>query len=1227
MVGQIKLIEEEMRENYIDYAMSVITNRALPDVNDGLKPVHRRVLYTMYKLGLFNNKPFKKSANVVGTCMARYHPHGDAAIYDTLVRMAQNFSLRYPLIQGQGNFGSTDFGAAASRYCITGDSLILTEKGILPIKEISNKKEEKINLKILSYNGKKNNASKFFNSGKHKIIKILTESGYELEGSYNHPVLIWKLGLNFKPIISWKLLEKLEEGDVLLINRDNNLFSNHSLDLRRYFPKIGFKNNVELPKKMNGDLAFLMGALVSEGSFHNNQILFCNQDMEFYNKIKLIIQSQFKGIQIYERKIRGSCMELSIYEQKVVMFLKNIGLKGKSAEKEIPFSILKSKKKDIKEFLIALFEGDGSVIYKIDKRHNGKSIIINYDSKSEILIKQIKTILLNFGVISNFPIIDKRNGCLKLAISSWDNLNRFYNEIGFFSKRKKEKLNFIKSMNSYRLSKIDYIPFLNDYLRKKYDNNFIKKNNFDRYNSLIKNHNKLIKIVDYEDIIFINWILKNKFYFDQLIKIEKTNELKEVFSVKVDSNCHSFIANGFINHNTEARLNKIAEELLNDIEKNTVKFIPNYDGSEEEPIVLPAKLPNLLINGSSGIAVGMATNIPPHNIQEVIDAVIETIKNPGISFNELLSLIKGPDFPTGGIIVGSSGIRSAYKNGRGKIILRAKTEVHDKKIIINEIPYQVNKSFLLENIADLVKDKRVDGISDLRDESDKKGLRIVVELKKGANGEVVLNQLLKNSQLQITFGVNTIALVAGQPKLMNLKDLINYYILHRRRVVRRRTQFELDKAEERKHILEGLKIALSNIDDIVRLIKASKSPEEAKKSLISNYTLSEKQSQAILDMKLQRLTSLEQNKINEEYEILVKLIVELREILSSEEKILEIIVKELSELKEEYKDERRTQIIGDEEFFEDEDLIKEEDVVITVTNSGYIKQINLDEYKSQKRGGKGVIGTETKEEDFVEQLFTTSNHSYLLIFTDKGKVHWLKAYKVPVGSRYSKGKAIVNLLELKDEKINAVLPVKNFINAYLFFCTKNGLIKKTSLKEFSNPRKGGIRAIKLKEKDEVIKVMLTSGDFEIIIGSRNGLAVKFNEKDIREIGRNASGVRGIRLIKDAVVGMEIAKEKSDLLTITENGFGKRTAMDEYRLIKRGGKGVINIKTEGRNGKVVGIKTVMDSDEVMFITKKGVVIRTNVNGISKVGRNTLGVRIMRLKDGDKVTSVARVLNGG
>jgi len=796
---QTKLIEEEMKESYIDYAMSVITARALPDVNDGLKPVHRRVLYTMYKLGLFHNKAFKKSANVVGTCMARYHPHGDAAIYDTLVRLTQNFSLRYPLVEGQGNFGSIDgFGAAASRY-------------------------------------------------------------------------------------------------------------------------------------------------------------------------------------------------------------------------------------------------------------------------------------------------------------------------------------------------------------------------------------------------------------------------------------------------TEARLSKIADELLGDIDKKTVKFLPTYDNSDTEPVVLPAKLPNLLINGSSGIAVGMATNIPPHNIIEVIDAIIETIKDSDITIEELMSYIKGPDFPTGGIIIGKQGIKSAYRKGRGRIILRAKTEIEDKnkkRIIVHEIPYQVNKSNLLENIANLVKDKRVTGISDLRDESDKQGLRIVIELKQSANPEVVLNQLHKHSQLQVTFGVNTIALAAGQPKLMNLREMIDYFILHRRRVVRRRTDYELKKAEDRAHILEGLKIALVNIDAIVKLIKGSKNVEVAKSELIKNYKLSEKQSLAILDMKLQRLTSLEQSKINEEYDGLLKLIKELKEILASEEKILEIIVGELKELKKKYGDERRTLILdnGEDEVIEEEDLIKEEDIVITISNSGYIKQTKLEEYKQQKRGGKGIIASETKEGDFIENLFTTSNHGYLLFFTNKGKVHWLKAYKVPLGSRYSKGKAIVNLLNLKDdERVNAVLPVKNFnLKAYILFCTKNGMIKKTALNNFSHPRLGGIKAITLKEKDELVKVILTPGDFDIVIGTRNGLAVKFNEKDVRDMGRNASGVRGVKLVKDIVVGMEVAKKDADLLTITENGFGKRSEMDEYRLIRRGGKGVINIKTSDRNGRVVGIKTVKDDDEVMFITKNGVTIRTGVKGISKIGRNTQGVRLMKLKDKDKVINVTRII---
>ncbi len=675
---------------------------------------------------------------------------------------------------------------------------------------------------------------------------------------------------------------------------------------------------------------------------------------------------------------------------------------------------------------------------------------------------------------------------------------------------------------------------------------------------------------------------------------------------------------------TEARLSRIAEELLEDIDKDTIDFVPNFDNNTKEPTVLPGKLPNLLINGSSGIAVGMTTNMPPHNITEVIDATIALVDNQHMTIDELMNHIKGPDFPTGGIILGKNGILEAYKTGRGKMIIRGKTEIKDSKIIITEIPYQLNKSYLIEDIAYLVKEKRVEGISDVRDESDKSGMSIVVETKKGSNPELILNQLYKYTNLQTSFGIINIALIDNQPKLMNLKEIIIHYIDHRKNVVTRRTKYELEKAEQRLHLLEGLKIALNDIDKVINLIKQSNDPSTAKKSLISNFDLTEIQSNAILEMRLQRLTNLEQTKIKDEILTLTNLIKELKGILSSGERVSSIIKDELTDLKNKYSDERKTQINDIEQIIENEDLIKEEDIVITVTHSGYIKQTPLELYKQQRRGGKGIRATATKEDDEIQNLFITRNHNYLLFFTNKGRIHWLKAFMVPQSNRYSKGKAIVNLLNLKDEKISAILPIEKFDDQhYLLFVTKNGLIKKTSLKQYSKPRKAGINAINLKGNDELIQVRLTPGVLEFIVATKKGLAMRFNEKDIRSSGRNSSGVRGIRLIDDEVIGIEVGLPNASLLTVTENGFGKRTSIDNYRLIKRGGKGVRNIICDERNGNVIGIKTIKDEDEVMLISKQGIVIRIPAKDISKVGRNTKGVRLMRMND-DKVISIARVV---
>jgi DNA gyrase subunit A len=681
---------------------------------------------------------------------------------------------------------------------------------------------------------------------------------------------------------------------------------------------------------------------------------------------------------------------------------------------------------------------------------------------------------------------------------------------------------------------------------------------------------------------------------------------------------------------TEVKLSKIAEEMLQDIDKDTVNFVPNFDNSLKEPLILPNKIPNLLINGSSGIAVGMATNIPPHNINEIINAIYLVIENKDIEINELIKFVKGPDFPTGGIISGKQGIIEAYKTGRGKILVRAKTKIEPRKIIVEEIPYQINKTLLIENIAELVKEKKIEGISDIRDESDRKGMRLVLELKKDVNPEIILNRLYSHTQLQTTFGIIMLALDENKPKIMNLKELINAFIKHRFKVIVNRTKFELDKASKRAHILDGLKIALNNIDDVIILIKGSKNTEIAKSSLISKYNLSEEQSLAILDMKLQRLTNLEQDKIQNEYEELLKLIKELKEILSNENKVYEIIKNELNELKNKYGDERKTIIEENGHDVITEDLIQENAVVVTLTYSGYIKQTPLTEYRQQKRGGKGIIATETKEEDLARDLFITSNLNMLLLFTNKGKCFQLRTYELPLEGRYSRGKAIVNLLKLEEnEKVTSVLPITKFDESYLIFSTKKGVIKKTKLNEYENPRSSGLQAIKLIDKDELINVILTSGNDEIMLASKFGLASRFNEKDVISVGRNSIGVRGIKLNEnDELIGMEKVNEKSSLLTVTSNGYGKRTKINEYRLIRRGGKGVTNIltkhlKKDSRNDEVVAIKNVFEDDEIMIITEKGITIRMPINQISVIGRNTQGVRVIKLEDKYKVSSVAKI----
>jgi len=682
---------------------------------------------------------------------------------------------------------------------------------------------------------------------------------------------------------------------------------------------------------------------------------------------------------------------------------------------------------------------------------------------------------------------------------------------------------------------------------------------------------------------------------------------------------------------TEARLSKVAMHLLSDIEKETVDFIPNYDESMQEPTVLPSRFPNLLVNGSAGIAVGMATNIPPHNLGEVIDGAVLLIDDPDVEDEKLLKVVKGPDFPTAGIILGREGIRDAYLTGRGSVKVRARAKIEPMqggkhRILVTEIPYQVNKAKLVERIAELVRDKVIDGITDLRDETDRTGMRIVIELRRDVNPNIVLNLLYKHTAMQDSFGVIMLALVNGQPRVLTLRESLNVYLEHQRDVVTRRTRYDLRKAEERAHILEGLRIALDHIDAIIKLIRASRTVDDARQGLMENFGLSEKQAQAILDMRLQRLTGLERDKIEAEYQDVIAKIAYYKELLADVHKLMGIVKQEMLEIREKYGDARRTEITTDDGELEVEDLIAEEDIVITATHNGYIKRTPISLYRNQKRGGRGISGISTREEDFVEHLFITTTHDYVLFFTNQGRVYQLKGHEIPETGRQARGTAIINLINVeRGERVTTILTTREFDDKHtIFMGTKYGIVKKTLLSEFSNNRKNGLIAIGLDAGDELIGAEITDGDFEVMIATRYGQSIRFHEDEVRSMGRAARGVKGITLGKDDyVIGMDVVKHGTDLLVVTENGYGKRTAVDDYRLQSRGGKGIKTLRISNKNGPIVGTRVVSESDEVMFITALGILIRMKVKDISRYGRDTQGVKIMKLDDADQVTALALV----
>jgi DNA gyrase subunit A len=1133
-------IEEEMQRSYIDYAMSVIVQRALPDVRDGLKPVHRRVLYAMDEAGYGPDKPHRKSARVVGDVLGRYHPHSDSAVYDAMVRMAQEFSTRYVLIDGHGNFGSVDGDPpAAMRYCVSGDALVVTGDGLQPIRDVSPSGQEEVDLTVLSVGARTQRASRWFACGLHPTFRVETRLGYSITATANHPLLT--LGERGVPL--WCLVGDLLPGTKVVLDRSGALWPEQ-------FQTVRSPDGV--PLVLDQDLAFLAGAAAVAGERADAGFMLRLDDGQLVLAVDEAMRRVFaQSLLVRGRAVVGGNPEPAVLPADAGAVL---GALSGGAVARVPQAVLSSPRPVVIAYLQGVFAGAG--------RRDERGVHLAGERRFLVELQQL---LLRLGIAS--LLRGTKPGLATLGIVRREDL-----------------------ASARRILKLP-IPGREAEGAPAY-------------------------------------------LIDEVVAVVPAG-LRPVYSLRVESACHSFVANGFVNHNTEVRLSPIATELLRDLDKDTVDFVPNFDETLREPTVLPARFPNLLVNGASGIAVGMATNIPPHNLGEVIDGIIHLIDHPEATTRELMAFIKGPDFPTGGVILGRQGIQAAFETGRGSITMRAVADIEigqggRVRIVVREIPYQVNKARLIEKIAELVRERRIDGITDLRDESDRSGMRIVIELRRDVNARVVLNQLYKFTPMQQSFGVIMLALVDGYPRILSLRDMLHHYVEHQRTVIVRRSRFELAKAEERAHILEGLLTALDHLDEVIALIRSSQDPAAARAGLMASFGLSERQAQAILDLRLHRLTALERSKIQEEHEAVMKEIAYLRALLASEEMLRSVIKQELSEIRSRYADERRTRITAEEGSLAVEDLIADEPCVVTMTHQGYIKRQPLTNYRPQRRGGRGISGMHTKEEDFVEHLFATSTHETMLFFTNLGKAYRLKVHEVPEAGRNARGTAIVNLLALAGgEGVTAVITLKEEeAEGYLFMATRRGVVKRLGLDEMRSIRQSGIIALSLTPGDELIDVRRTSGHDEIVLVSARGQAIRFREEEVRAMGRGARGVLGIRLEDgDEVVGLGVVEAGRDLLSVTSRGFGKRTPVDEYRLTGRGGKGVRAIRLTERTGDLVAVRQVAEEDELFLITAQGVMIRVKAREIPRQGRAAQGVTVMRTDEGDRVVAVARVQQGG
>ena len=1179
-------VSAEMKKSYLDYAMSVIVSRAIPAIEDGLKPVQRRILYSMYQMGLKPNTPTKKSARIVGDVIGKYHPHGDTAVYDAMVRMAQDFSLRYPLVYGQGNFG-----------CFTADTKVkLTDGRNLSFLElIEEHKQGKRNftftveddtIKIAEIK----NPRKTRNNT--EIMKVILDNGEEIKCTLNHKFML-KDG-------TYKEAKDLKSGDSLM-----PLYIRLST-AEDDSKAIGYEMIFQ-PKGNSWNFSHI---LADEWNIENN------------------IYSKSAG------RIRHH-----INFNKLNNNPDNIRRMNWKEHWQTHYNFTSEKHKN-----------DSDYIKKLDE---GRKRFWSDNENRKAYSKRMKERNLN-----NWKDKKYRQG-MTITLSE---VNKKY------LKEHPERVEEIRKTASITMKKMWTIPEYKELFHniisesnKKRETNLTGKKKFVKICKYLKENNLPLNKDNYEETrktafgtkSFTSWDLGIKKYFEdnvnlvlceinqnhKVVEIKLLNEFADVYDLTVDKTHNFALASGIFVHNsidgdppaayryTEAKLMPITNELLQDLEKDTVNYTPNFDNSLKEPELLPGKLPSLMLNGASGIAVGMATNIPPHNLTEVCDAIIAYIKNPNISFEELGEIITGPDFPTGGSVQGD--MLDLYKTGRGKLIMRGKTttETINKKeaVVITEIPYMLNKTILVEQIADLIQKKKIKDVWNLRDESSKGKTRIVLELRKEADPKFIINSLYKYTRLQDSFNVNFLALAGGRPKVMNLKEVLEYYVKYRKHIITSRTKFELKKAKERQEIVEGLLIALKDIDGVINLIKKSKTAADASEELMKKYKLTKKQTQAILETKLQQLTSMEVDKLKKEAEELKQKIKEFEAILADIKEVLKIMVKEVNELKKEYGDNRKTQVLKSIKEIKEKDLIQEKEVVITITDKGYCKRMDVQSYKEQNRGGKGVIGSDLAMGDFVKQLITCSTHDYLMFFTSRGRVLWLKAYDIPVAERYSKGKALINLLGLKEEKVTNVISVKTFEDD-LFMATKKGVVKKTSLSNFSNPRASGIKALNLPNDnlDFLIGVEPVKKDQEVLLATKKGKAIRFNSHDVREMGRASYGVTGIKLDKgDEVVSLEILDTPA-ILTITEKGYGKRTDVQDYRKTARAGKGVINLKISEKTGNVVTTISVSGKDNIIVTTAKGIVIRTSLESIRVMGRAAQGVRIVKLQDGDRVTDLTRVL---